>query len=76
MPNIATRRTHICGPPPMMQSVKTALVELSVVEANIKSEAFGTIKRNLTAKRALSNEIAGRVMFQASDATAPVRGRP
>ena len=60
----------------MMASVKNTLVKLSVAEANIKSEAFGMIKRNPTAKRALSKEIAGRVMFQASDATAPVRGRP
>jgi len=63
VPDIASRRAHICGPPPMMDAVKAALVGL---------EAFGTVKRDPTAKGAASTLIAGQVVFQASDTTAPV----
>lgn len=31
VPDIASRRVHICGPPPMMDAVKAALVALSVL---------------------------------------------
>jgi ferredoxin-NADP reductase/Fe-S-cluster-containing hydrogenase component 2 len=72
VPNIATHRVHVCGPPPMMDAVRAALVELGVAEGNIKTEAFGTIKRDPTAKGPRSGEIAGRVLFQASDEVAPV----
>ena len=56
----------------MMDAVKAALLGLGVAEANIKTEAFGTIKRDPSARSAASSEIAGRVFFQASDASAPV----
>src|SRR5262249_44472291 len=72
VPDIATRRVHICGPAPMMDATKAALVELGVPEAKIRTEAFGTIKRDPTAKGAASTEVAGKVVFQASDTTAPV----
>ena len=72
VPGIATRRAHICGPPPMMDATKAALVELRVPEAQIRTEAFGTVKRDPTAKGAASTEVAGKVVFQASDTTAPV----
>jgi ferredoxin-NADP reductase/Fe-S-cluster-containing hydrogenase component 2 len=70
--DIAKARAHICGPPPMMDAVKAALIGLSVPETQIKTEAFGTIKRDPTAKEIASTEIAGKVVFQASDTTAPV----
>ncbi len=72
VPDIASQRAHICGPPTMMDAVKAALVELGVRETQIKTEAFGTIKRNPTAKGAASTEVAGKVVFQASDTSAPV----
>lgn len=40
--DITSQRIHICGPGPMMTSVKEALGELGVPAANIKSEAFGS----------------------------------
>jgi ferredoxin len=43
-----------------------------VPDAQIKTEAFGTGKRDPTAKGAASTEVAGTVVFQASDTTAPV----
>ena len=72
VPEIATRRAHICGPPQMMDAVRGALIGLGVPETRIKTEAFGTVKRNPMAKGAASTEVAGRVIFQASDTTAPV----
>jgi ferredoxin-NADP reductase/Fe-S-cluster-containing hydrogenase component 2/putative sterol carrier protein len=72
VPDISKRRAHLCGPPPMMDAVKRALLELGVPDAQIKTEAFGTDKRDPTAKRTLSTEIAGSVRFQVSDTIAPV----
>ncbi len=45
VPNIAGRRVHLCGTPPMAKSVKEMLTELGVPSSEIKVEAFGTIKR-------------------------------
>lgn len=72
VPDVATRRAHICGPPSMMDAIKAALVGLGVPEAQIKTEAFGTVKRDPTVKGDASTEIAGKVFFQASDTTVPV----
>ncbi len=72
VPDIAKRRAHLCGPPPMMDAVKAALVGLGVPDAQIKTEAFGTVKRDPTAKGTASSEIAGNVSFQVSDTIAPV----
>jgi ferredoxin-NADP reductase len=72
VPDVATQRTHICGPPSMMDAIKTALVGLGVPEAQIKTEAFGTVKRDPRVKGDASTEIAGKVFFQASDTTVPV----
>jgi len=70
VPGIQTLRAHICGPPSMMEAVKAALLKLGVPFAQIKTEAFGTVKRDPTLKGAASTEVAGKVFFQASDMTA------
>jgi ferredoxin-NADP reductase len=72
VPNIAMRRAHICGPPAMMDATKAVLVELGVPDAQIRTEAFGTVKRDPTMKGAASTEVAGKVIFQVSGTTAPV----
>ncbi|TCZ61040.1 FAD-binding oxidoreductase [Roseicella aquatilis] len=41
VPEIARRRVHLCGPPPMMESVKAALAEFGVPKEQVKTEAFG-----------------------------------
>lgn len=41
VPEIARRRVHVCGPPAMMEAVKSALIELGVSKHKTKSEAFG-----------------------------------
>jgi ferredoxin len=70
----ASCRVHICRPPSMMDAPKVALLKLAVPENEVRTEALGTITRNPTGKTAHSTNIAGRVMFQASDTTgtAPV----
>ena len=65
-------RAHICGPPSMMDAVKTALLGLGVPETQVRIEAFGTVTRDPTAKGPRSEEIAGKVTFQASDTIASV----
>ncbi len=42
VPNIITRRVHICGPQVMMEAVKVMLTELKVPPELIKTENFGT----------------------------------
>lgn len=41
VPEIAKRRIHLCGPPPMMAAMRKILTEIGVPEAQIYSEAFG-----------------------------------
>jgi ferredoxin-NADP reductase len=40
VPNIGTRRIHLCGPPAMMTAMKELLADLGVPDAQIRSEAF------------------------------------
>lgn len=42
VPDIATRRIHVCGPLPMMTAVKAMLAELNVPPGQVKSEEFGS----------------------------------
>ena len=44
VPNIATRRIHVCGPPAMMEATKAILAELGVPPEQVKSELFGATK--------------------------------
>ncbi len=44
VPNLASRRIHLCGPPSMMDSTKAILTELGVPPDQVKTEAFGTPK--------------------------------
>lgn len=41
VPEIAKRRVHLCGPPPMMTAMRDILTQIGVPEAQIYSEAFG-----------------------------------
>ena len=40
VPELASRRIHICGPPPMMEAVKGMLAEVGVSSDQIKTENF------------------------------------
>ncbi|MBN4077720.1 2Fe-2S iron-sulfur cluster binding domain-containing protein [Nitrospina gracilis] len=41
IPEISSRRIHLCGSPPMMESMKSILAELGVAKKNLKTESFG-----------------------------------
>jgi ferredoxin-NADP reductase/ferredoxin len=42
VPDIATRRIHICGPPKMIDAVSQMLNELDVPKENVKTELFAS----------------------------------
>jgi ferredoxin-NADP reductase len=44
VPDLASRRIHLCGPPSMMEATKAMLTELKVPPGQVKTEAFGTPK--------------------------------
>ena len=44
VPDLASRRVHLCGPPLMMDSTKAILAELGVSADRLKTEAFGAVK--------------------------------
>jgi ferredoxin-NADP reductase len=41
VPDLPSRYVHLCGPVPMMETVRKELLELGVPAARIKTEAFG-----------------------------------
>lgn len=72
IPDLPAQRAHLCGPPEMMDAVKAVLVSLGLPETQIRTEAFGTVKRDPTARTSASAQIAGQVLFQSSNVKAPV----
>ena len=40
VPDIAARRVHLCGPPPMMEAVKALLAETGVPAEQVRTELF------------------------------------
>lgn len=43
VPNLASRRIHLCGPTPMMDAVKAILLDSGVTPEQVKTESFGTL---------------------------------
>lgn len=74
VPDISSHRTHICGPPAMMDAVKDMLLRLGVADTQIKTEAFGTIKREPASKPTTapvsSDQPVPKVAFSLSQKTA------
>lgn len=46
VPDITSRRVHICGPPTMMEAVKEIMVELKVPADQVKTENFGPVAKS------------------------------
>lgn len=44
VPDLASRRIHVCGPVPMMEATKAILAELGVSPDNLRTEQFGAVK--------------------------------
>jgi len=55
VPNIASKRIHICGAPPMMDSTKALLAELNVPAENIEIENFGSAQKPKPKSKAKSD---------------------
>ncbi len=49
VPNLASQRVHLCGPPSMMNGTKALLAEIGVSPDNLKTEAFGAVRPPPTA---------------------------
>jgi ferredoxin-NADP reductase/ferredoxin len=73
VPDIVLHRAHICGPPPMMDAVKATLLKLCVPPGQIKTEAFGTGKRDPTKQTDKSGKVLAEIKFLNSGTTAPAR---
>jgi ferredoxin-NADP reductase len=44
VPDLASRRVHLCGPPAMMDATRASLLDLGVSPDQVKTELFGTPK--------------------------------
>ncbi len=44
IPDLASRRIHLCGPPMMMDATKAMLTELGVAPEQVKTELFGATR--------------------------------
>lgn len=44
VPDLTSRRVHLCGPPSMMESTRAFLAELGLPPEQLKTEAFGAVK--------------------------------
>lgn len=73
VPDLGSRRIHVCGPPPMMEAVKKALAQLGVVPDHVHTELFLTpeVKRAPTAESAPSAAVA-TCSFSRSGKKAPM----
>lgn len=40
VPDLTSRRVHLCGPPPMMEAVKAILAEIGIPSDQVKTETF------------------------------------
>jgi len=58
VPDLASRRIHICGPPAMMDATKAILTELGVAPDRVKSELFGATKPSPAAAGTTAKSIA------------------
>lgn len=73
VPEIAKRRVHVCGPPPMMDAVTAMLGQLGVPEDRILTEAFGPAQKPPPPKaQQLPDAKATEITFQQAGKTAPL----
>jgi ferredoxin-NADP reductase len=72
VPDIARRRVHVCGPNEMMDSTRTALLELGVPAGQIKMEAFGPAKKKEAVTPTARAAAAATVTFSLAGKSAPL----
>ena len=44
VPNLTSRRIHLCGPPTMMDATRAILADLGVPATQVRTESFGAVK--------------------------------
>ena len=64
IPDLASRRIHLCGPPAMMEATKALLAELGVPPEQVKTELFGATKP--------ASAAAGTTVKSTAPATGPL----
>jgi len=64
VPELASRRVHLCGPPLMMDTTKAILTELGVPAEQVKTESFGPTRPTPAA--------AGTTAISTAPATGPL----
>ena len=64
IPDIQSKRVHVCGPGPMMDAVMEMLAELGVSKEQIKTEAFGGAKPKLKEKPKINAETSSKIFFK------------
>lgn len=75
VPEIASRRAHVCGPPPMMNAVCDMLKTLKVPDDQVKTEAFGPARKPTAAAsqpQATSAVTTATVTFKRSGKSGPL----
>ena len=73
VPDIALHPSFICGPTPMMDAVKATLADLGVPTSQVRTESFGTDKRDPTKKADKSAKVVAKISFLNSGTTAEAR---
>jgi len=80
LPDIRSRRIHMCGPPAMMAAVRQELSKLGVVEESIKTELFLGVPKPVTpsggapaAPPSVLESAATTCTFARSNKSAPMR---
>ncbi|WP_139251257.1 2Fe-2S iron-sulfur cluster-binding protein [Roseibium suaedae] len=73
VPDIALHPALICGPTPMMDAVKATLIGLGVPAGQVRTESFGTDKRDPTQKADKSAKVVAKVSFLGTGLSAHAR---
>lgn len=78
VPDLGSRRIHICGPAAMMDATKALLTELGVPPDQVKSELFGATKPSPAAAGTTAKPTAAatgpQVTFSKNNKSAKIRG--
>ena len=70
VPDLPSRRVHLCGPPPMIDALRQALAELGVPKDQVKSELF--LAPEVTAPLPAPFAVAATCTFARSGKKAPL----
>ena len=77
VPDLISRRVHVCGPLEMMEGMESILAELGVPKENVKTEKFGTPKPRPaaagTTASSSSTPAGPKVMFSQSNKSSKTR---